>query len=178
MSRGGVSAGVAESPPMVTQFAVPSLPFGMIERPRLSGWLRAGLNEPVTLVCAPAGSGKTALVAAEVRGGAYEHVAWVTLEPAQDDPRRLWDVVLTALDRTGAVPADSALAAHEPSIDEHTDRRGRHAAKSRTTCATRSTTEVARTDDVGRFKPDAATRSVTGSSSPRRLDSAAYGGRV
>ena len=96
---------------MVTQFAVPSLPFGMIERPRLTERLRAGLAEPVTFVCAPAGSGKTALVAAEVRAGTYGHVAWVTLEESDDDPGRLWDAVLTSLEMTGAVPAGSALAA-------------------------------------------------------------------
>ena len=102
---------IMRSPAMVTQFTVPSLPFGMIERPRLSERLRAGLSEPVTLVCAPAGSGKTALVASEVRSADYKHVAWLTLETGDDDPGRLWDIVLTALELTGAVPADSALAA-------------------------------------------------------------------
>src|SRR4051794_1162247 len=38
-------------------------------------------------------------------------VAWITLEPADDDPSRLWAAVLTALERAGAAPADSALAA-------------------------------------------------------------------
>jgi LuxR family maltose regulon positive regulatory protein len=95
---------------MVTQFAVPSLPFGMVERPRLSERLRSGLRGPVTLVCAPAGSGKTALVAAGAQRCPHP-VAWVTLEPADDEPGRLWDAVLTALRLAGTVPEDSALSA-------------------------------------------------------------------
>ncbi len=106
---------------MVTQFTVPSLPFGMIERRRLSERLRAGLREPVTLVCAPAGSGKTALVASEVRSADYKHVAWLTLESGDDDPGRLWDIVLTALELTGAVPADSALAGLAAPVRESRD---------------------------------------------------------
>src|ERR1700754_2559563 len=98
-------AGVREAPSLVTQFAVPPPPFGMVERPRLTERVQAGLNEPVTLVCAPAGSGKTSLVATSV-----ERAAWVTLEPTEDEPGRLWDAVLTALDKAGAVPPDSALA--------------------------------------------------------------------
>ena len=42
---------------------------------------------------------------------AVQHVAWVTLEPGDDEPGRLWDAVLTALELAGAVPPDSALAA-------------------------------------------------------------------
>ena len=122
MPRGGRSpASVSASPVVVTQFAVPSPPFGMIERPRLSERLRTGLTEPVTLVCAPAGSGKTALVAAEVRSGAYEHVAWITLEPGDDEPGRLWDAVLSALELAGAVPADSPLAALAAPVPESRD---------------------------------------------------------
>jgi LuxR family maltose regulon positive regulatory protein len=116
-----VSGVITRSPAIVTQFAVPSLPFGMIDRPRLTERLREGLTEPVTLVCAPAGSGKTALVASEVRAGTHLHVAWVTLEPGDDDPRRLWNMVLTALDLTGGVPPESALAALAAPVRESRD---------------------------------------------------------
>src|SRR4051812_1167814 len=91
--------GERNAPSLVTQFAVPPLPFGMVDRPRLSERVRAGINEPVTLVCAPAGSGKTALVASQV-----PDAAWITLEPSDDEPRRLWAAVLTALELAGAVP--------------------------------------------------------------------------
>ena len=78
----------------------------MVDRERL----RLTVDEPVTLVCAPAGSGKTALVAAEVQRGPHA-TAWITLEPADDEPGHFWEAVLTALDLAGAVPADSPVAA-------------------------------------------------------------------
>ena len=71
----------------------------------------------MTLVCAPAGSGKTALVAAGAQRCPHP-VAWVTLEPTDDEPGRLWDAVLTALRLAGAVPKDSALAALAPPVRE------------------------------------------------------------
>src|SRR4051794_28184031 len=77
-SRMGGGVG-RRAPSLVTQFTVPAAPFGMIDRPRLA----LSLDEPVTLVCAPAGSGKTALVAANV-----PQAAWITLEPTDDDPTR------------------------------------------------------------------------------------------
>src|SRR4051794_40964395 len=92
--------GLGAVPTLVTQFAVPALPFGMVERPRL----RLDPEAPVTLVCAPAGSGKTALVAHN-----HPHAAWVTLEPTDDEPGRLWGAVLTTLEIAQAVPPDSAL---------------------------------------------------------------------
>src|SRR3954447_8661603 len=102
MSGGGVRT----TPTLVTQFAVPPPPFGMVDRPRLSERVHRGLEEPVTLICAPAGSGKTALIASQV-----PDAAWITLEAADDEPGRLWGAVLTALEIAGAVPADSSLAA-------------------------------------------------------------------
>src|SRR3954451_19714103 len=90
----------------------------MIDRPRLSERLQ--LHDPVTLVCAPAGSGKTALVAAEARRREGP-VAWVTLEPGDDEPTRLWEAVLTAFELAGARPADSALAALAPPVPESRD---------------------------------------------------------
>ncbi len=90
MPSGGKSDGSAgrrltsaprRTPALVTQFAIPPAPFGMVDRSRL----RLTIDEPVTLVCAPAGSGKTALVAAEVQRAPYV-TAWVTLEPATMSP--------------------------------------------------------------------------------------------
>src|SRR3954454_1686039 len=117
MARVGESAGrgadapprAVRAPPLVTQLAVPTAPFGMVQRPRLRSLVEQGLTQPVMLVCAPAGSGKTALVADAVRGR-EEPVAWVSLEPSDDDAGRLWEAVLAALALAGAVPPGSALA--------------------------------------------------------------------
>src|SRR3954462_5813285 len=125
MPRAGESVGrgadgghppALRAPPLVTQLAVPRARVGMVDRPRLRSRLDEGLAQPVTLVCAPAGSGKTALVADGVRGG--DAVAWVSLEPSDDDAGRLWGAVLASLALAGAVPPGSALAGLEPPVPE------------------------------------------------------------
>ena len=70
----------------------------------------------MTLVCGPAGSGKTALLSSVLGRGSDQRVAWVSLEPGDDDPARFWDAVLTSLALAGAAPAGSALAALAPPV--------------------------------------------------------------
>ena len=54
-----------------------------------------------TLVCAPAGFGKTSLLADWARSG-DRPVAWLSLDPGDNDPVRFWRYVAAALDRAGA----------------------------------------------------------------------------
>ena len=49
-------------------------------------------------MCAPAGFGKTALLANWVRSG-DRRVAWLSLDAADSDPVRFWRHVVAALDR-------------------------------------------------------------------------------
>jgi MalT-like TPR region len=60
--------------------------------------LEEGLARRLILVCATAGSGKTALLADWVRGG-DRPVAWLSLDAADNDPARFWRHVIAALDR-------------------------------------------------------------------------------
>jgi LuxR family maltose regulon positive regulatory protein len=113
---GGKSVGEVTAPVLVTQFMPPSSPFGLVERPRLRERLEQGLQEPVTLVCGPAGSGKTSLLSSVLGREDPRHVAWVSLEPDDDDRARLWEAVLTSLALAGAVPEVSALAALAPPV--------------------------------------------------------------
>ena len=104
------------TPTLVTQFAPPLPPFGLVERSRLVERLERGLTEPVTLVCGPAGSGKTALLSTALGPGRGHCVAWVSLEPGDDDPARFWEAVLASMRIAGVAPDGSALAALAPPV--------------------------------------------------------------
>ena len=83
---------------LATKLHVPAARPGFVARPRLAGALGEGLARGLILVCAPAGFGKTALLADWVRSG-ERRVAWLSLDPADDDPVRFWRHVVAALDR-------------------------------------------------------------------------------
>ena len=94
-------AGVADSGPdvlLATKLHVPRPRPGFVPRPRLAGALDEGLARRLILVCAPAGSGKTALLADWAPSG-NRPVAWLSLDAADNDPVRLWRHVVAALDR-------------------------------------------------------------------------------
>ena len=109
-------AGKSGTPTLVTQFAPPSPPFGHVERRRLLERVERGLIEPVTLVCGPAGSGKTALLSSAFGPGSGHRVAWVSLEASDDDPAGFWRAVLASLTLAGAAAPGSALAALAPPV--------------------------------------------------------------
>jgi len=64
----------------------------------------------VVAVCAPAGFGKTMLLAEWVRTSPDVLTAWVALDRDDNDPRRLWSTVAAAVAASPAVSADSRLA--------------------------------------------------------------------
>jgi len=98
----GEGSGSADEVLLAARFAVPELPSHHVARPRLMELLDRAAAAPLTLVSAPAGSGKTTLVAAWTRRrGAVRRTAWVTLEPDDLDPDRFWRVVLEGLRRQG-----------------------------------------------------------------------------
>ena len=75
------SAGVAASERdvlLATKLYVPGPRPGFVARPRLVGALGEGLARGLVLVCAPAGFGKTALLADWVQSG-DRPVAWLSL---------------------------------------------------------------------------------------------------
>ena len=93
--------GVAASGPdvlLATKLHLPRPPPGFVPRPRLVQALGEGLARGRVCVCAPAGFGKTALLAAWVRGSQCP-VAWLCLDAGDSDPARFWRYALAALDR-------------------------------------------------------------------------------
>ena len=81
-----------------TKLYIPPRQPGFVPRPRLVEQLNEGLGRALILVCAPAGFGKTALLADWSRGN-HGVVAWLSLDAADNDPARFWRHALAALDR-------------------------------------------------------------------------------
>ncbi|MGH2968475.1 MAG: LuxR C-terminal-related transcriptional regulator, partial [Solirubrobacteraceae bacterium] len=93
---------------------MPMVP-GLVERPRLFELLDRGAAGPVTLLPAPAGSGKTMLLAswlssAELPGP----VAWIGVERDESDATRFLSTVIEALRRSDAIAPGDPLAALVP----------------------------------------------------------------
>ena len=81
--------------------AVPAVRDGVVARPGLFGQL--GSAGRVTVVSAPAGSGKTLLLRSWIgEAGLAECVAWVPVQGEERDPQRFWLPVLGALRDTAA----------------------------------------------------------------------------
>src|SRR3954447_19790121 len=80
-----------------SKIAVPELPVGFTTRPLLRQKLDRAAAGEVIVVSAPAGSGKTLLLADWVRASEHPDTAWVSLDPDDNEPRRLWSAVVTAL---------------------------------------------------------------------------------
>jgi LuxR family maltose regulon positive regulatory protein len=88
---------------------VPELPPHLVSRPRLLAALDRARDTKTTLVCAPAGSGKTLLLAEWAsRSGAVD-TAWVSLDADDNEDRRFWSAFLDALAACPSVPSESPL---------------------------------------------------------------------
>jgi LuxR family maltose regulon positive regulatory protein len=81
---------------LATKLHVPRRRPGFVPRPRLVGRLEEGLARGLVLICAPAGSGKTVLLADWARHGGRP-VAWLSLDVSDNDPARFWRHVVAAL---------------------------------------------------------------------------------
>ena len=90
---------------LATKLHVPRPQPGFVPRPRLLAAVGNGLARGRMLVCAPAGFGKTALLADWARGSG-QPVAWLGLDGGDSDPARFWRHVVAALD--GARPGLAA----------------------------------------------------------------------
>jgi LuxR family maltose regulon positive regulatory protein len=99
---------------------IPPVRAGAVRRSRLEFLLRDAAT-PLTVVVAPAGWGKTSLLSAWASNpGERDRVAWVSLDEGDDEPRRFWNYVLTALRRVSdeiGPAAPDALAAGGGPVD-------------------------------------------------------------
>ena len=83
---------------LATKRHVPGPRPGLVPRPRLTERLDAELGRGLVLVCAPAGYGKTVLLANWAQRAQFP-VAWLSLDAGDNDPARFWRHAVAALDR-------------------------------------------------------------------------------
>ena len=81
---------------LLSKLSPPRLPALLLDRPRLFGRLDAGRDGPLSLLCAPAGFGKTTLVRRWIETQSASPVAWVSLEASDNDPVRFWRYLIAA----------------------------------------------------------------------------------
>jgi LuxR family maltose regulon positive regulatory protein len=91
------------------KIAVPELPSEFVDRAALRAYLDAADAWDVTLVCAPAGFGKSSLLADWARTSTDVDAAWVILDAHDNDPQRLWTAVVAAIASCPSVPPSSRL---------------------------------------------------------------------
>jgi len=101
-----VTAGTAEVV-IATKLFRPDLWQQTVERKRLHDLLRQGNALPLTLVVAPAGWGKSTLVADWL---VRDRIAagWVSLDGGDDDPKRFWRYLLLAAEQAGSAAGTAA----------------------------------------------------------------------
>ncbi|MFS0726828.1 LuxR C-terminal-related transcriptional regulator [Paenibacillus sp. 1P07SE] len=86
------------------KLTVPRVREDLVERPRLLMELDRCADGRLTVVCAPAGYGKTTLLSQWAQG-AGRRAAWVALDELDNDPVRFWRYIAAAL--AGAAPGEA-----------------------------------------------------------------------
>lgn len=83
-----------------TKLHVPAIGAQLVHRAALLDTLSAGRRHKLTLLSAPAGWGKTTLLAQWVLGaGVDERFGWLSLDPSDNDPVWFWMYVIAALQK-------------------------------------------------------------------------------
>ncbi len=96
-------------PLLETKLYIPGRHPGLLSRPRLVERLNQGAQRKLTLVSAPAGSGKSTLVAEWV-AASRRAAAWISLDPGDNNPALFWTYVVTALRTARPDVGESALS--------------------------------------------------------------------
>lgn len=92
----------------------PRLPSALVERPRLLQRLDAALERKLTLLVAPAGSGKTTIVNQWIHerwsGDLSKSLAWISLDRGDNDLLRFWRSIIAACQTFQPSIGQAALA--------------------------------------------------------------------
>jgi LuxR family maltose regulon positive regulatory protein len=95
-------------PLLPTKLHVPRLRTSLVPRAHLTERMRQGAEHALTIVSAPAGFGKTTLLAQWLAGSELP-AAWLSLEPEDNDPTRFLSYLIAALQTLDAQVGISAL---------------------------------------------------------------------
>ncbi|GHO47225.1 LuxR C-terminal-related transcriptional regulator [Ktedonospora formicarum] len=99
---------------LVTKFTIPPIRSMRLPREHLLRALEQSRTNPLTLLSASAGFGKTTLLSAWARQ-TMSQVAWVTLDEQDNDPTHFWAYVIAALRKAGSPVGEATLAMlHSP----------------------------------------------------------------
>ena len=107
----------ATSPLLETKLYIPKWRPGLVSRPRLIERLDQGIERKLTLVSAPAGFGKTTLLAEWLTAtpASQRAAGWVSLDQSDNDPAFFWAYFITALQKVQSEVGESALSLlHSP----------------------------------------------------------------
>ncbi len=104
--------GVVATPLLETKLYVPKLRRSLVVRPRLLEHLRRGAASKLTLISAPAGFGKTTVVAEWLAANPAGRplAAWLSLDPGDNQPASFWTYVISALQTVTPEVGSAALA--------------------------------------------------------------------
>src|SRR3954467_6866136 len=108
-----------------TKLYAPRARSDLVPRPRLTEVLRLGAGQKLTVVIAPAGFGKTTLLAGWL-GEQGEATAWVSLDANDNEPALFWKYFVRALQGVRADIGWGGPAPPEPPPPPPTGRGGTH----------------------------------------------------
>lgn len=109
----------ASAPVVATKLLAPRAPQQCVVRHRLLDVIDRGVRGPLTLLSAPAGAGKTELLASWLSERTPPGpVCWLTIDRDDADPVRFWGGALAALQGAGDGTGLSDVAAPAGSLDE------------------------------------------------------------
>ena len=99
---------------LATKLYVPRVRATLVPRPRLTRRLDEGMERRLVLISAPAGFGKSTLIAewAQLRSRATPPlpIAWISLDAGDNDPLRFWAYFVAALQKVQPGTGDDLLA--------------------------------------------------------------------
>ena len=99
-SDNGVGEAAARAVLLATKLHVPAIGAQLVHRAALLDVLSAGRHRKLTLLSAPAGWGKTTVLAQWALGaGEDERFGWLSLDPSDNDPVWFWMYVVAALQK-------------------------------------------------------------------------------